>query len=132
MTKYQWGIKFPWGSEISVLGGDEDQILSIVDRLNGQRFALIDGTERTIDSSEVTLYRRIVPEWEEVPRAQDGAAIDALPQPTEPGHNYLSTGCLHGEHEYCRCDIGQFGPKEPGQCKFCSAPCRCYCHEEVT
>jgi hypothetical protein len=70
LTKYQWGIKFPWGSEISVVGGDEDQILSIVDRLHGQRFVLFDGTEHTINSSEIILYRRIVPEWEEVPHGQ--------------------------------------------------------------
>jgi hypothetical protein len=43
-------------------------------------------------------------------------------------HYYLSTGCLHGEHEYCQNKAGQAGPKRPAQCKFCGASCRCRCH----
>jgi hypothetical protein len=56
---------------------------------------------------------------------------------TSPAHDYLSTGCLHGDltlpdgrtgHEYCQGDTGHAGTKQPGQCKFCAAPCRCDCH----
>lgn len=44
-------------------------------------------------------------------------------------HLYLSTGCLHGDHEHCRCDTATTGaPKVPGRCKFCAAPCLCVCH----
>lgn len=45
---------------------------------------------------------------------------------------YLSTGCLHGRHDYCQCDTGAAGTKIPGQCKFCALPCRCACHQERT
>jgi hypothetical protein len=45
-------------------------------------------------------------------------------------HVYLSTGCLHGQHEYCQNMIGQQGVKRPGQCKFCDARCICPCHTE--
>ncbi len=51
-------------------------------------------------------------------------------QPDE--HVYLSTGCLHGRHDHCRSSVAiDGGPKEPGQCKFCSARCTCLCHEVV-
>jgi hypothetical protein len=43
-------------------------------------------------------------------------------------HYYLSTGCLHGEHEYCQAKTGAAGAKVPAVCKFCAAPCRCRCH----
>ncbi len=43
-------------------------------------------------------------------------------------HIYLSTGCLHGEHEYCQSMTGQQGAKRPGRCKFCDAQCVCPCH----
>ncbi len=41
-------------------------------------------------------------------------------------HTYLSTGCRHGEHDYCRSTHG--GRKRPASCKFCDAPCICPCH----
>ena len=45
-------------------------------------------------------------------------------------HVYLSTGCLHGDHEYCKADRATVGvAKEPACCKFCTAPCICECHE---
>jgi hypothetical protein len=44
------------------------------------------------------------------------------------GHRYLSTSCLHEEHDYCQKSTGLAGAKTPAQCKFCSAPCRCRCH----
>ena len=46
-------------------------------------------------------------------------------------HEYLSTACLHEEHAYCQAKSGQAGPKTPAQCKFCSAPCVCQCHQEA-
>lgn len=53
---------------------------------------------------------------------------DEAPQ---PGHVYLSTGCLHGEHAYCSNVDGIAGLKKPAQCKFCAAPCVCPCHAAV-
>lgn len=47
-------------------------------------------------------------------------------------HEYLSTGCLHGQHEYCRNMVGYQGEKRPGRCKFCEATCRCACHAEAS
>jgi len=32
-------------------------------------------------------------------------------------HEYVSTACFHELHEHCR-----------KTCKFCSAPCLCWCH----
>lgn len=64
------------------------------------------------------------------------ATISAYDRPTEneseerPGHVYLSTGCLHGEHAYCQSMTGQQGEKRPGRCKFCDARCTCVCHNE--
>jgi hypothetical protein len=46
-------------------------------------------------------------------------------------HEYLSTGCLHGEHSYCQSWTGQSGLKTPGECKFCMAKCVCGCHQEA-
>ncbi|MEU4738149.1 MULTISPECIES: hypothetical protein [Streptomyces] len=43
-------------------------------------------------------------------------------------HYYLSTGCLHDQHDYCQNTRGQAGPKQPAACKFCAAPCICTCH----
>lgn len=40
-------------------------------------------------------------------------------------HEYLSTACLHGEHDYCLSMTGAAGKKRPGQCKFCEAICIC-------
>ncbi|GAB2696608.1 hypothetical protein [Kitasatospora kifunensis] len=56
-------------------------------------------------------------------------------------HDYLSTGCLHGDmvlpdgrtgHAYCQSDTGAAGTKTPAVCKFCGAPCRCDCHGEAS
>ncbi len=44
-------------------------------------------------------------------------------------HEYLSTGCLHGRHDYCSNPTGAVGAKAPAQCKFCSAKCLCPCHQ---
>lgn len=47
---------------------------------------------------------------------------------TEP-HEYLSTGCFHGQHLYCNSMHGVQGRKRPASCKFCNAQCVCPCHE---
>ncbi|MEU6663977.1 hypothetical protein [Streptomyces sp. NPDC046821] len=58
-----------------------------------------------------------------------------LRQPAGTGqrqaHEYLSTGCLHGEHAYCQSMTGYQGEKRPGRCKFCDAQCSCSCHMEA-
>ncbi len=46
-----------------------------------------------------------------------------------PPHDYLSTACLHGRHDYCACDVGIVGAKKPNTCKWCDAQCRCTCHD---
>lgn len=51
-------------------------------------------------------------------------------QQHEGGHRYLSTGCLHGEHDYCASMIGLAGAKRPATCKFCAAHCICECHKK--
>lgn len=45
-------------------------------------------------------------------------------------HEYLSTGCYHGRHDYCAAMTGYQGEKRPGRCKFCDARCICPCHEQ--
>lgn len=48
-------------------------------------------------------------------------------------HRYLSTGCLHRNHEHCRSTVAADGhTKTPGTCKFCTAVCVCPCHREET
>lgn len=46
----------------------------------------------------------------------------------QPDHIYLSTGCLHGQHGYCKAMTGMQGAKRPARCKFCDAACQCPCH----
>ncbi|MFK8851187.1 hypothetical protein [Streptomyces sp. Ac-502] len=56
-----------------------------------------------------------------------GCPANAAPAKEGP-HRYLSTGCLHGEHDYCQSHTGLSGAKAPAVCKFCKAPCQCPCH----
>ncbi|MGW0837504.1 hypothetical protein [Streptomyces prunicolor] len=51
----------------------------------------------------------------------------ALGQP-DGEHTYLSTGCLHGDHDYCKSMTGLNGAKRPASCKKCGAACICGCH----
>lgn len=45
-------------------------------------------------------------------------------------HEYLSTACLHGQHDYCSARVTQAGgSKLPASCKFCHAKCICDCHK---
>ncbi|MCA1222447.1 hypothetical protein [Streptomyces sp. 8L] len=53
-----------------------------------------------------------------------------MTDPTVP-HAYLSTGCLHGHHDYCQSHTGLSGAKKPSQCKFCGAACTCPCHTDT-
>lgn len=44
-------------------------------------------------------------------------------------HTYLSTACLHDNHDHCRARENLQGePKIPATCKWCGAPCICPCH----
>lgn len=47
-------------------------------------------------------------------------------------HRYLSTGCLHGDHDYCQTEARRYDgtTKIAATCKFCGAPCVCECHGE--
>lgn len=57
------------------------------------------------------------------------AALTALhPPQTDGPHVYLSTACLHGEHNYCTLSVGSQGEKRPATCKFCDVRCTCTCH----
>jgi hypothetical protein len=47
-------------------------------------------------------------------------------------HVYLSTGCFHGDHDYCKNMTGLNGAKRPASCKKCGAKCICGCHKETT
>ena len=67
------------------------------------------------------------------PAREPTPGSDDHPSGTSVAHHYLSTACLHGEHDYCRCEVaGSGGKKKPGCCKFCEAPCRCACHGAPT
>jgi hypothetical protein len=61
--------------------------------------------------------------------------LTALDEPTpapagteETEHVYLSTGCIHGDHTYCKNMTGLNGAKRPGECKHCGTKCICGCH----
>jgi hypothetical protein len=66
----------------------------------------------------MTVLRRLADETQQRSRSVAGS------------HVYLSTGCLHGDCDYCQNKDGRAGPKEPGQCKHCGAHCICSCHTE--
>lgn len=53
-------------------------------------------------------------------RAVDGKELSARLRPFF--HRYLSTACRHhNEIGFARCRRA---------CKFCGAPCRCWCHDQ--
>lgn len=62
----------------------------------------------------------------EYPQAETDTASTTSP------HIYLSTGCLHGQHDYCAAGLARLDGtvKKPSQCKFCAAACICECHSE--
>lgn len=45
-------------------------------------------------------------------------------------HVYLSTGCYHDDHDYCKGMTGLNETKRPAECKKCAAKCICPCHRE--
>lgn len=49
---------------------------------------------------------------------------------TDQPHDYLSTACLHGRHDYCNSTVGVAGDKKAATCKWCDARCRCDCGHE--
>jgi hypothetical protein len=57
-----------------------------------------------------------------------------VPSKMVQSHEYLSTSCLHHQHDYCQSVTGSNGTTEwvktPSSCKFCDAPCICQCHRE--
>lgn len=46
-------------------------------------------------------------------------------------HLYLSTGCLHDDHKYCKSHTGLSGRKKPASCKHCGVACVCFCHQQA-
>jgi hypothetical protein len=53
---------------------------------------------------------------------------------TQPAteHAYLSTACLHLQHDYCSAKQRPDGTtKIPSSCKFCGTPCICACHQSA-
>lgn len=54
--------------------------------------------------------------------------IDVTDSHVTDGHVYLSTACLHDQHDYCNSTVGHAGDKVPARCKFCPATCVCDCH----
>ena len=74
----------------------------------------------------------VIPRLERMAAAAEQTG-EALQSPTSVAgsHVYMSTGCLHGDHDYCQNKDGRAGPKKPGQCKHCAARCICSCHKEA-
>lgn len=69
--------------------------------------------------------------WAETARDRHIAEDHTEPAPAATQaaeHVYLSTGCLHGDHDYCKSMTGLNGAKRPGECKKCAAKCICGCH----
>jgi hypothetical protein len=86
-----------------------------------------DRTPITRDEAAALLHDAIDPAgWAET--NQRPVTLAAVPDTPAVTHDYLSTGCLHGEHAYCQGKTGQAGAKKPAQCKFCEAKCLCDCH----
>ncbi|GAA0453934.1 hypothetical protein ACFQ2B_27710 [Streptomyces stramineus] len=81
----------------------------------GQRARLIGGTIRNACAT-VTAANRTHPEGNR-------------PEGMGSTHVYLSTGCLHGQHDYRQSNTGSNGTKMPASCKFCRAACVCDCHQ---
>jgi hypothetical protein len=71
--------------------------------------------------------------WTDVPEQNKAlmtaVCADILATNRRPVHEYLSTACWHGDHNYCKSMSGYQGKKRPGQCKFCHAKCSCSCHK---
>lgn len=64
----------------------------------------------------------------EYPAGIDTALIEEALDTQAGQHVYLSTGCFHGDHDYCKAMTGLNGAKRPASCKKCGAKCICGCH----
>ena len=96
-----------------------------VDRVRAVVEALCDEPHPAHDHICPDNVRKAIRDAIEEQPAPAPAATDAT------GHVYLSTGCLHGHHDYCQNHTGHSGTKTPAQCKFCAAPCTCGCHTDT-
>lgn len=93
---------------------------------------------RALIESEVYEYRERTMFWpetggvtQEIARLAARGALEALTRALNnpDAHVYLSTGCLHDDHDYCQSMTGLNGAKRPGECKKCGAKCICPCHQ---
>lgn len=65
-------------------------------------------------------------------RTRLAAALQRASHRIAGRHVYLSTGCLHHDHDYCQNMTGMQGTKRPGLCKHCDARCICRCHRTTS
>lgn len=54
-----------------------------------------------------------------------------LTSPVAEPHQYLSTGCFHGDHTRCNSAQGSQARKRPASCTVCDAKCVCPCHAVI-
>lgn len=79
-------------------------------------------------ASEVrAAVRAALEEPEEPPRSTPNSSPTSSDTTDNP-HVYLSTGCFHGDHNYCKNPTGLAGAKRPAECKHCGTKCVCACH----
>lgn len=117
----------------SRLTAERDALLPVVEAARALCAKAKPGRELHIDGPTIrTEFRALHASVAALDQTAPGPAHGATQSAEDGAHVYLSTACHHGEHGYCRCDEGRYGPKVPGTCKFCAAPCRCMCHTEVT
>lgn len=105
----------------------------------------MDGTVLRFDVGAVTgppfgVWRPIGEGVEVMARAEDTLgtlwvrSVGKVDVVREDGtHEYWSTHCRHatdGEgHRMCAATTINGGPRNPAQCRICSASCRCDCHK---
>lgn len=98
---------------------ERDRLRAVLAEILGQFQPL--RPEHNPTGEPVDYQCRVLPyEWDAWQKA--AAATEAT------GHQYLSTGCLHGQHGYCQSNTGLAGAKKPSRCKWCDAHCQCPCH----
>jgi hypothetical protein len=62
-------------------------------------------------------------------RANVGDKLDVVM--ADGQHLYWSTHCRHERHEKCNAtELAPGVPRVPAECKTCSAPCICKCHDQ--
>lgn len=84
--------------------------------------------ERLFDDPEATATLRGVVE---AMGTQAGWKVDVVL--SDLSHRYWSTHCRHDRHDACAAtELAPGVPRQPSQCKTCSAPCICPCgHKEA-